>query len=106
MLGVGRSRRFTGPSYALWENQRDFGAPALPFLIAQICPRIIELDTLRHRHPCREPVRESQEAVAQADPYVALIPTDDLPESDNLHFDTAGLIVLGRRYARAYVQLA
>ena len=82
----------------------DLG-PGLPFLMGQVSPRIIELPGLRYRHAFRETVRRAQAAVAESVPGVALICTDDLPQSDNLHFTTAGLLELGRRYAAACLRM-
>jgi len=84
----------------------DLAAPAMPFLVALICPRIIELPDLGYRHACRDTVRRAQAAVAESGTAVSLIPTDDLPQGDNLHFTTAGLLKLGRRYAKAYLGAA
>jgi len=85
--------------------RQDLESPTLPFLIAEICPRIIHVDTDRYQHPHRETVRQAQKEVADRDPRAPLIRTDDLPQSDNLHFDTAGQIRLGRRFARACVNM-
>ena len=82
----------------------DLG-PDLPFLMGQVSPRIIELPELRYRHAFRETVRRAQVAVAGSMPHVALITTDDLPQSDNLHFTSAGLLELGRRYAAAWFEM-
>jgi len=84
--------------------REDLGNTDLPFLMGQIGPRIIELPDLEYRHAFRDTVREAQTAVAESMPDVALIGTDDLPQSDNLHFTTAGLLELGRRYAVTYLQ--
>lgn len=85
--------------------RKDLQTPSLPFAVAQICPRVINLDTGRYRHAYREQVRQAQQAVAESLSSVALVRTDDLPQSDNLHFDTAGQIELGRRLARACVNM-
>jgi lysophospholipase L1-like esterase len=93
-------RRFIG------RVRSDTGEPDLPFIIAQICPRMIDLQAGRFVHAHRRRVQVAQAAVARNDPHAAYVSTDDLPQSDNLHFNTAGQIELGRRLARAYVTIA
>ena len=91
---------------AFIERVRGDIASDLPFVVAQIAPRVIdEIETGRYRHAWREQVRAAQSAVAEALHYVALVPTDDLPQFDNLHYDAAGQILLGRRFAQAYLDL-
>ena len=78
----------------------------MPFVLAQIAPRVIdEIETGRYRHAWREQVRAAQSTVAEASQNVALVPTDDLPQFDNLHYDAAGQVLLGRRFAKAYLDL-
>jgi len=48
-----------------------------------------------------ERVRQAQTRVAEADPLVSLADTDDLTLSDQIHFDTASQIELGRRFVDA-----
>ena len=84
----------------------DLDSPHMPFLMGQINPRILNLPDLRYQHPWRETVQAAQAAVAQSEKSVALVRTDDLPQSDNLHFTTAGLLELGRRYAAAHLAMA
>lgn len=86
--------------------RRDLGSTDMPFIMALIAPRRLALDTGQHfPHAYRDTVRAAQRRVARSVPRVGLVETDDLPQSDNLHFDTAGQIELGRRYARVYEQI-
>ena len=41
----------------------DAGQPDLPFLIGQICPRLIDLTMFQHEHAHRDLVRSGQQAV-------------------------------------------
>jgi hypothetical protein len=47
----------------------------------------------------------AQQAVATADPLSVFVPAKDLPFQDVLHFDTAGMITLGERFAAGYASL-
>jgi hypothetical protein len=51
-------------------------------------------------------VREAQVKVAEDDPRVAWIDTDDLNgKKDGLHYDKAGYAELGKRFAEAALKL-
>ena len=84
--------------------RRDTGNENLPFVIGQIAPRVYRLEEGRFQHAYRHVVQEAQRAVASSNPLVELVETMDLPQSDNLHFDTGGQLELGRRFARAYLK--
>ena len=84
--------------------RRDTGNGELPFLIGQIAPRSYLLEEGRFRHGSRKIVQEAQRRVAASDSSVELIEALDLPQSDNLHFDTGGQLELGKRFAEAYLQ--
>lgn len=86
--------------------RRDTGHGTLPFLLGQIAPRCYLMDEQKFRHEFRERVQEAQRRVADADPWAEFVRSADLPQSDNLHFDTAGQVELGRRFARAYLSKA
>lgn len=78
--------------------RNDLAIPSMPFLIGQIT-------TSRHwvHHAI---VREAQEKVAAAVMRTALIDTDDLPLCDDgMHYNTAGSLELGRRFARAAIAM-
>lgn len=75
----------------------DLGAPHLPFLVGQVDPP-------RDRYPAAEVVRAAQAAVARTLPGVYLVDTQGLSRyDDGLHYDTAGQLALGRRFARVYL---
>ncbi|MFW6146043.1 MAG: sialate O-acetylesterase [Planctomycetota bacterium] len=83
--------------------RRDTGRADLPALIAQVAPRRYELDEGRFFHAYRRLVWDAQRRYADRDPHAVYIETLDLPQHDNLHFDTAGQFLLGRRFAQAYL---
>ncbi len=83
--------------------RRDAGRADLPALIAQVAPRRYELAEERFFHAWRHLVWDAQRRFAAADPHAVYIETLDLPQCDNLHFDTAGQLLLGRRFAQAYL---
>jgi hypothetical protein len=83
----------------------DTGVADLPFLVGEIAPRSVIAETGRLRHPWRDAVRQAQADVAAADPRVAFIRTNDLGQFDDLHFDAAGQLELGRRFAGAYLAM-
>lgn len=80
----------------------EFGDPALPFLIGQLgrfdgkaWPAGYEQVDVAHRR------------VAADTPRVAFIASDGLGDKgDQLHFSAEGARELGRRYARAYLEMA
>lgn len=79
--------------------RRDLGAPGLPCLVGQVDPP-------RDRYPMADVVRAAQAAVARAVPRVSLVRTEGLSRhADGLHYDTAGQLELGRRLARAYLDM-
>lgn len=67
----------------------------LPFLIGEIHRINANSDT----------VADAQIAVAAADPYAAFVPASDLTFQDSLHFNTAGQVALGERFADAALDL-
>ena len=78
----------------------DFSAGRLPFVIGRI----------RVNDPATELgsvlVRTAEDQAAKSTPNVRTVSTDDLTRiADRLHFDSAGLIALGSRFADAYVGL-
>ena len=84
--------------------RRATGNDYLPFIIAQIEPRVYRLEDKQFQHAFRHIVQEAQRAVASSNPSVELVETIDLPQSDNLHFDTGGQLELGRRFTEAYLK--
>ena len=87
--------------------RKDVGVADLPVVVGKVCPRmmVVDLGSCIRIHAYREKVRAAQAAVAAKDPRVELVETDDLPQFDNLHFDAAGQMALGRRFARAYLKM-
>jgi len=79
----------------------DAGNSKLPFAIGQISPRVYKLEEGRFQHAFRHVVQEAQRAASCSDPLTELVETFDLPQWDNLHFDTGGQIELGKRLAQA-----
>ena len=84
--------------------RRDTGNENLPFIIGQIAPRVYRLEEGQFQHAYRHVVQEAQRAVASSNRWVELVKSMDLPQSDNLHFDTGGQLELGRRFAEAYLK--
>ena len=94
---------------AAW--RQDLGEPKLPVVLGRIS------DNLYAKNggpiPASEDanvdaVRAAQEAVAEADPFVEWVDTDDLPPrpGDPYHFSSEGYRTLGERFAVAYLALA
>jgi len=75
----------------------DLGVPDLPFLIGQVDPP-------PERYPAAAVVRAAQAALARTVPGVYLVDTDGLSrDDDGVHYDTAGQLALGRRFAEAFL---
>jgi hypothetical protein len=73
-------------------------APDLPFLLGLVNPPA-------DRYPAAGVVRAQQRAAPGRLAATTLIETDDLSKwPDNLHYDTAGQLELGRRFAAAYLE--
>ncbi len=65
-------------------------------------PLALGLIDCRAHCPYRDTVRAAQQAVADADPLVYAVETEDLPQNaDALHFDASGMRTLGERLAAA-----
>jgi hypothetical protein len=89
------AKNFTG----LIERFRaDTHTPDLPVIFGQITPP--------DEWAGREIVRQAQEAIAHTVPRTCLIPTDDIPKDGRqFHHGTAGQLMLGRRFAEAYLKM-
>ncbi len=94
-----------GPAYA--ENIRhlirtlreDLNSPHLPFIYGIVNPPPAN-------YPAVDDVRAAQRELEQTFPFTKMVNTDDLSKkSDNLHYDTAAQIELGKRFAEAYLEL-
>jgi hypothetical protein len=99
----GESDALEGYQAAYQTNLRNFIADVrtryganLRFLIGEIgnkyTPTLAALST----------VIAAQQAVAAADRNAQFVPAKDLTFQDDLHFDTAGMITLGERFAATY----
>ncbi|MFP4027352.1 MAG: sialate O-acetylesterase [Candidatus Brocadiia bacterium] len=105
-----RDSVFASMAEAYAENLRPFiariredtGVPDLPFILAQICPRMINGVDGEFAHRWRDIVRRAQARVARDTDCTGLVATHDLPEDDHLHYNTAGQIELGRRFAEEW----
>jgi len=81
--------------------RRDTGAPALPFIFAQT------VAAPANRFPHIEKVRTAQAAIAQNDKNAHMISCTGLAtHRDNVHFNTAGQLELGKRFSKAYLKVA
>lgn len=79
--------------------RRDLAVPELPFLLGLVNPP-------PERYPARKAVRDAQRRAAAEIPGVHLLETDDLTKwSDALHYDTEGVLELGRRFAEAVLRV-
>ncbi|MCE5278228.1 MAG: sialate O-acetylesterase [Planctomycetaceae bacterium] len=87
--------------------RKDTAVADMPVVIARISPRkiVVDLGPAFQVQPYRQAVREAQEKVARDDGRAAWIDADDLPQFDNLHYDAAGQLMLGRRFASAMLKL-
>ncbi len=87
--------------------RKDQAVPDMPVVIGRISPRkiVVDLGPAFQVQPYRQTVRDAQEKVARDDGRAAWVDTDDLPQFDNLHYDAAGQLMLGRRFARATLKL-
>jgi hypothetical protein len=84
------------------EMRKKFGKPDTPFIFGRIST------SLKKETPWDFPevdkVRQAMKKVSDDVPNVFMINTDDLPTlEDNTHFDTAGILELGNRFAKAYL---
>ena len=81
--------------------------PHLRIAIGRITPRCLTEDGRQFQHTYRNQVRAAQELFCENDAASFLVDTDDLPQrQDALHFNTAGCLRLGRRFAEVLVDTA
>jgi hypothetical protein len=78
--------------------RRDLNLPDLPVMFAQI-----GTNTEPKRFKNWAMVKEQQCKVRL--PFSAMITTEDLPLQDYVHFTTGSYQIIGRRFAKAYMQL-
>lgn len=78
--------------------RRDLAAPELPFILGLVNPPAEHFPAVRR-------VRDAQRRAASEIPGVHLVATDDLTKwDDDLHYDTEGILELGRRFAVAFLE--
>ena len=79
----------------------DLKAPGLPFVFAQISKA-----PAWDQPPARGPqIRAAQLEIAKTVPRTATFATDDYKMCDPWHYDTAGMVSLGERFAQAMKRL-
>jgi len=79
----------------------ELKTPDMPFVLAQIS-KAPAWDAPPNRGP---QIRAAQVEVAKTVPHTATFPTDDYKLCDPWHYDTAGMVSLGERFARAMKDL-
>jgi hypothetical protein len=80
-------------------TRKDTETPELAFFIGQVNPSSVT-------HPFISQVRRAQVELAKEMKNVVCVTTRGLPkDTDNLHYDAAGCVAMGKRYARAYLDL-
>ncbi|WP_437878501.1 sialate O-acetylesterase [Sorangium sp. So ce513] len=90
----------------------DVGVPDLPVVIGRISDNLYPANggpIAAGKEANIDAVRAAQVTVADEDPRVAWVDTDDFAPrapDDAYHFDSAGYQVLGQRFADAYIALA
>jgi len=83
-----------------------FGRPDAPFILARsVDSGIARGMTGSGPEAPMALVRAAQMAVADADPYAAWIDVDDQPNVATHHLTAAGQLVVGKRFAEAYLNL-
>ena len=79
----------------------ELGLPKLPIALGLVNP-----EGGKYRPVAVEIVRAAQMRVAAADEWTELIDTDDLSKDpDRVHYDSAGLIEMGFRFAQRQAEL-
>lgn len=79
--------------------REDLDAPDLPFIFGQVNPP-------PERYPASEEVRNAQQAAERLIRGATMVSTEGLAKhDDDLHYNTAGQLELGRRFARAYLAM-
>ncbi|WP_437603173.1 sialate O-acetylesterase [Sorangium sp. So ce590] len=90
----------------------DLGVPELPVVLGRISDNLYPANggpIAAGKEANIDAVRAAQVTVAEEDPRVAWVDTDDFtprPPSDAWHFDSAAYQLLGQRFAEAYLALA
>lgn len=80
--------------------RQDLKAGEAPFILGQVNP-------LPEGRPAVEPVRAAQKKAEAEIPATKMVSTEGLTKRpDHLHYDSAGQIELGKRFAEAYLAMA
>jgi hypothetical protein len=77
--------------------RKDLGAEYLPFIFGRL---------QRYEYAARSEVRDAQDAVSSSAGNTKMVTTDDLRRIDRVHYDAEGLILIGKRFAEAYLGFA
>ncbi len=77
-----------------------YGCPKAPFILAR------SVKSKATNRAYMERVRQAQVHVAEADPHAAWINVDDQPNIVTHHFPASAQLVLGKRFADAYLGMA
>lgn len=77
--------------------RKDLASPHSLFIMGSVSPQNVGF-------PAVDEVRSQQKQVHQSVVNTRLVETQDLETFDNTHFNTHGLMELGKRFAEAYVQ--
>ncbi|WP_438001589.1 sialate O-acetylesterase [Sorangium sp. So ce185] len=91
--------------------REDLGAPGLPVVLGRISDNLYPANggpIAAGKEANIDAVRAAQVAVAEEDPRVAWVDTDDFAPrraDDTWHFDSAAYQLLGERFAEAYLAL-
>jgi hypothetical protein len=78
--------------------RRDLDAPQMPFVLARINPTRPPFD---HAAIIRQAIVD----IAEANPRIQWVDTDDLKFPDRLHVDGNGQFIVGQRFADAWAEL-
>jgi len=97
------AQRYAENFRTFWQQlRRDLETPNLPAILGKI-PVTTGQTTDFGRFCCGDLVRQAQAQLAR-EPNIAAVETLDLArDRDNLHLASAGLLKLGRRFARAWL---
>ncbi len=78
----------------------DFGIPDLPFVAARLAPYFVE------NHPGADSINAVISEIPALVDHTAVVDTDDLVDKgDGVHLDASSARLLGRRFARAMMEL-
>lgn len=79
--------------------REEFKTPDMPFIIARV------RDFYGGKTGQAKMVRDAQVKIAESDPNAAWFDTDDLTMRNAGHYDAAGLLEIGKRFAASYQKL-